>query len=143
MPYERLLQQKRIKAHTADPKEIKALLDLANRDLVVAEKTLGLDADWAYTIAYNAILQASRALMFSKGFRPRRSAGHIAVIQFIRESLGPKHAEHVNLFDQMRRKRHRVLCDETGLVGEKEAQHTLSFSKKFVKLLAELCTGKV
>ncbi|MFV2044289.1 MAG: HEPN domain-containing protein [Anaerolineales bacterium] len=143
MPYERLLQQKRIKAHEADPQEIKALLDLANRDLDVARKTLGVDSDWAYTIAYNAILQASRALMFSNGFRPRGSAGHITVVQFMRESLGKKHVEQVNLLDQMRRKRHRVLYDETGLVGDKEAEQSLAFAKSFVKLLTELCTGKV
>jgi uncharacterized protein (UPF0332 family) len=142
MPYERLLQQKKIKAHKADPKEIKALLDLANRDLDVAEKTLSLDSDWAYTIAYNAILQASRALMFNKGFRPRGSAGHVTVVEFTRETLGKEHAEGVNLFDQMRRKRHRVLYDSTGLVGDKEAEQSLHFAKNFVELLSKLSTVK-
>lgn len=142
MPYERLVKQNRIKPHEAEPEEIQSLLKLADRDLNVAEKTLNLDPDWAYTITYNAILQASRALVFSKGFRPRGPAAHVTVVEFIREALGQEHAGQVNLFDQMRRKRHRVLYDLSGLVGEKEAEQSLNFAKKFVELLSKLSTAK-
>jgi uncharacterized protein (UPF0332 family) len=136
-----MLQQNRIKAHEADLEEIQALLKLAARDLKVAEETLTVDPDWTYTITYNAILQASRALMFSEGFRPRGSAAHVTVVEFVREALGQEHAGQVNLFDQMRRKRHRVLYDLSGLVGETEAEQSLNFAKKFVELLSKRITS--
>ncbi len=73
MPYEELQQQGRIKAYAARPAEIKRLLQVAGRDLGTAERNLAGDPDWAYTIAYNAILQAARALILAKGYRPRGS----------------------------------------------------------------------
>ena len=138
MPYERLLQQGCIRSHAVNPKEIKALLDLADRDLSVAGSTLEVDPDWAYTIDYNAVFHASRALMFSHGFRPRGSEGHVTVVRFVREALGREHINKVNLFDQMRRKRHRMLYEMAGLVGSQEAKNSLAFAKEFIDLIRRL-----
>lgn len=138
MPYDKLIQQGRIRPHTANPKEIRALLNLAKRDLSVAGSTLEVDPDWAYTIAYNAVLQASRALMFSQGFRPRGSEGHATVVRFVREALGREYVSKVNLFDQMRRKRHRMLYEMAGLVGRQEAKNSLAFAKEFIDLIRRL-----
>jgi len=40
-------------------------------ELNVARSVLNENCDWAFSIAYNAMLQAVRALMFSKGYRPK------------------------------------------------------------------------
>jgi hypothetical protein len=69
MAYERLLKTGRIQPYQARPSEINQLLQVANRDLVTAKKNLEDATDWAYTIAYNSVLQASRALMLHEGFR--------------------------------------------------------------------------
>jgi uncharacterized protein (UPF0332 family) len=71
MPYERLLKERRIQPYTAKPVEVRQLLDVANRDIATAKKNLEDATDWAYNIAYNAVLQASRALMLHEGYRPR------------------------------------------------------------------------
>jgi len=68
MPYDKLLQQRRIRPYQARPQEVAQLLQLAARDLATAEKLLGEDVDWAFNIVYNAILQAMRALMLHEGF---------------------------------------------------------------------------
>jgi uncharacterized protein (UPF0332 family) len=133
MPYEQLVQQGRIKPYKARPEEIQKLLKLAARDLATAERNLADDHDWAYTIAYNAILQAARALMFAKGFRPRGAESHATVVQFIEEALGKPYASQVALFDQMRRKRHRVIYEMAGLVSKQEAEQGVQFAKKFVE----------
>jgi uncharacterized protein (UPF0332 family) len=133
MPYEQLVQQGRIKPYKARPEEIQKLLKLAARDLATAERNLADDHDWAYTIAYNAILQAARALMFAKGFRPRGAESHATVVQFIEEALGKSYASQVALFDQMRRKRHRVIYEMAGLVSKQEAEQGVQFAKKFVE----------
>ena len=88
MPYERLLKSNRIKPHRANQNEIKQLLQLATRDLNTAKRNLDEAPDWAYSIAYNSILQAGRALMFFEGYRPRGSEQHATVVEFVEERLG-------------------------------------------------------
>jgi len=46
----------------------------------------------------------------------------------------------VALFDQMRRKRHRIVYETARLVGEKEAQEALDLAREYVHLLSELAT---
>jgi hypothetical protein len=48
MPYERLLQQGRIRRYQAKPQEVKRLLQVAARDLATADKLLPEDVDWAF-----------------------------------------------------------------------------------------------
>jgi hypothetical protein len=38
----------------------------------------------------------------------------------------------INLYDQMRRKRHRVIYEVAGLVSKSEAQQDVAFTKDFV-----------
>ena len=133
MPYAQLVQQGRIKPYPARPEEIRRLLKVAARDLAAAERNLPDDHDWAYTIAYNAILQAARALVLAHGFRPRGAESHATVVQFVEETLGKKYADQIALFDQMRRKRHRVIYEMAGLVSKQEAEQGVTFAKKFVE----------
>jgi uncharacterized protein (UPF0332 family) len=109
------------------------LLQVAARDLTAAKRNLPDDHDWAYTIAYNAVLQAARALVLAHGFRPRGGEQHATVVQFVEEALGKKYASQVALFDQMRRKRHRVIYEMAGLVSKQEAEQGIRFAKKFVE----------
>jgi uncharacterized protein (UPF0332 family) len=133
MPYEQLIQQGRIKPYKARPEEIRKLLQVAARDLATAERNLVDDHDWAYTIGYNAILQAARALMLAKGYRPRGAESHATVVQFIEEALGKAYGTQIALFDQMRRKRHRVIYEMAGLVSKQEADQGVAFAKEFVE----------
>lgn len=75
MNYEKLVSKGLIKPFKAEPSQIKSRFDLATRDLKTAKQMLGQSRDWAYNIAYNAILQASRALMFAEGYRPTSGEG--------------------------------------------------------------------
>ena len=62
---EDLQRQGLIKTVPVDKKKIQDARDLALRDIATARSILANNQDWAYTIAYNAVLQAGRALMFS------------------------------------------------------------------------------
>lgn len=142
MPYDRLLKSNRIKLHHASQNEIKQLLQLAKRDLSTAKRNLEEAPDWAYSIAYNSILQAGRALMFFDGYRPRGGEQHATVVEFVDERLGNAYAAEVRLFDQMRRKRHRVIYEVTGLVSKKEAEQAITFVSEFVEKITELITAQ-
>jgi uncharacterized protein (UPF0332 family) len=117
---------------------------LAARDLDVSEGLLGRDADWVYAISYNAMLQAGRALMFSRGYRPASEAQHVAVVQFAAAVLSPEDEDLAAAFDLMRRRRHRAVYDTAGSVSESEARRAIRWARQFVgrveRLLAEGAT---
>lgn len=138
MPYERLLRTGRIRAYAAQPSEIAALMQVAHRDEATAEKNLDEAPDWAFSIAYNSVLQAGRALMFHEGYRPRGPDQHATVVEFVDEKLGPAYGEQVRLFDQMRRKRHRVIYEVAGLISRSEAQQAIDFARKFVEEISDM-----
>ena len=97
-------------------------LAIAHRDLGVARKLLSSSSDWAFTIAYNVILQAGRAMMFSKGYRPAGSNQHISVVRFCEEFLS---VEDARWFERMRRKRHQTVYETAGSVSEQEAENAV------------------
>jgi len=72
MAYEDLLNRGLIKPFAAEKAQSASRLALAKRDIKAAEAMLAIDRDWAFSMAYNAVLQATRALMFANGFRARQ-----------------------------------------------------------------------
>jgi len=67
MSSERLLKNRLIKKQTPDFKQIEHQLKRAMIDLRAAGSMFSIDLTWAFTIAYHAMIRASRALMYSKG----------------------------------------------------------------------------
>jgi len=132
MSYEALLTEGSIRKQTPDPGSIHDLLAGAERDVSVAAQTLDVDADWAFNIAYNAILRASRAYMFKQGYRPRGPEGHITVVRFLKEALGEALSGEVATFDQMRRKRNIAVYEASGRIGRQEAEQAVSFARNFL-----------
>jgi uncharacterized protein (UPF0332 family) len=78
--------------------------------------------------------------MLAEGYRPRGGEQHATIVEFIRENLGASFTNQVNMFDQMRRKRHRVIYEVAGLVSKHEAEQTVEFAKGFVAQLSEIIT---
>ena len=142
MTFHSLEQRRRIQPYRATPQEIANRLKLAKRDLAAARKTLHADHDWAFSMAYNAVLQAARALVLAKGYRLRGAEQHGTAVEFCRLSLGKQAEADIDRFDQMRRKRHRVIYDEAGLVSQREAEETISFAEQLVERLRELITNQ-
>jgi len=96
--YEKLFNSGLIKPFRASQSQIRSRIDLAKRDITVARKTMAHDRDWAFSIAYNAILQATRALMFAEGFRPATGEGqHKAAVQFAEITLGDKFQNEIHI----------------------------------------------
>ncbi len=142
MSFDRLIKANRIKVFQSNSKDINQLLQLAKRDYKTALKNLEDSPDWAYSIAYNSILQASRALMFHDGYRPRGGEQHATVVEFIEERLGNEYSDQVRLFDQMRRKRHKIIYEVAGLISKKEAEQAVAFAQSFVEEMTEIITGQ-
>jgi len=88
MSYERLLKDNLIKRQRPDSKQIESQLLRARKDLRTAESVLTVDVTWAFTIAYHAMIRASRALMYSKGFLPTAQRSHKTIVEFAELVLG-------------------------------------------------------
>lgn len=101
-----------------------------------AGKLLATDPEGAFTMAYEAMLKASLALMFSCGFRPRVKLGHHkTLINFSSYVLGENFLKMAATYDKMRDKRNKVIYD-TSMVSETEAKHAVDFSKRYLKAVA-------
>lgn len=112
-----------------DRRRVDEAVALADRDLVVAGKVLELDPDWAYAIAYNAMLQAARALLFADGYRPAGKNQHVTVVRFVAVRIGPDAAAGL---DRLRRKRHITVYDTAGTIGASEAAAAVRRADAFV-----------
>jgi uncharacterized protein (UPF0332 family) len=67
-----LLSKGLVEKFQSDPAQIKNEMDIAKNDLESAKKMLTIQEwRWAHNAAYNAMLQAGRALMISKGYDQR------------------------------------------------------------------------
>lgn len=131
-----LLKKGDVKQFKPSPSEVKALLELAERDLKRAEKDLSdKDLDWSLAVSYNAVLQAARAWMFFKGYRPAYGESHLAVIQFAIATLEESFGKEVRVLDNLRKKRHAAVYEKAGEVTEFEAKYALKTAKKFVEFI--------
>jgi len=134
MTYDELLNKGLLKRAKVSPSQVRERLGLAKRDIKASKNMMASDRDWAFSMAYNAILQATRALMFAKGYRPAGGEGqHKVAVMFAEMSLGEKLQDDIYIFDKMRSKRHRVIYDVSGLVSRREAQQAFQFAVKFVE----------
>ena len=138
MNYSDLENDRRIKRGKFSKKQIEETMNLAKRDIETAKKIVGDNQDWGFSIAYNAMLQASRALMFYKGYRPIGERQHAAVIEFVEIALDKKFAPFIEFMDRMRRKRHRAVYDIGGLISTKEALEAIENATWFVQNVVDI-----
>ncbi len=80
--------------------------------------------------------------MLHEGLRPRGPDQHWTIIEFCQSAFGPEHRQQIALFDQMRRKRHRLVYETVGLVSRQEAEQALAFAKAFVEEIRLRITGQ-
>jgi uncharacterized protein (UPF0332 family) len=110
-------------------------MSIARRDLALAESIISESLDWAYSIVYNAVLQACRAYMFHRGYRPASAESHKATLAFMQVALAGPMQKAISYFDRVRKKRHRTIYDEVGLVSEKEARQLILKAKEFISFV--------
>jgi hypothetical protein len=106
--------------HQSSREEIKNLLGLADRDLRECQAK-GLGADWSFTIAYNAALQAATAALAAAGYRATRDSHHYRVFQSLEYTIkaDPK---LIRSLDAFRKKRNTSSYEMGGTVSDKEAE---------------------
>jgi len=133
--YEDLLEASRIRRAKVSRGEIIRALERAERDLKTARMIMAEDWDWGFAVTYNAVLQASRAYMFSKGYRPASAQGHKNTFAFMIQAMGKDYEDLMTYFDRMRNKRNQAIYDIAGLITESETRDLFKKAMDFVALI--------
>lgn len=134
MAYEELRERGLVEEVRPNFAVVSTLLERARKDLATASATVGVDREWAYLIAYQAMARAARALVMAEGLRPRGRDPQRTVVQLAGMILGEEERSLVNGFDRMRRKS-QVLLEEPGTPASRyEAEGALREAQRFLRL---------
>jgi hypothetical protein len=112
MTLENLLRIGQLREHPVESKEIRKLLEAAERNLKDSGFT-EISPETRFDAAYKAIMQAALAALMANGYRPSTSKpGHqMTTLQTLTTTIGLS-GERMNVLDVLRRKRN--LADYTG-----------------------------
>jgi uncharacterized protein (UPF0332 family) len=135
MTFDDLLADRSIEPADVGADEIAELVRVARRDVATATVLLGTDLDWAFAVAYNAMLQSSVAYMAARGYRPRSHGKHFNVFRFMAEAR-PDEAELMMRLQRIRKKRHATVYEHVGIIGEAEARDALELATRYVAMVA-------
>lgn len=121
---------------SSDRTQVLSHIERARRDLLTSEANLSIDEEWAYTIAYYAMLRAGRALLLAHGYRAKGKDQHKTVVDFSTAVLGPEFSRLATRFNQMRMKRHAFIYEAMKPVSRTEAEKSLKSAGEFVSEIA-------
>lgn len=135
-----LLSNGLVEKFQSDQEQIKKEMDIAKNDISSAKNMLTIQEwGWAHNAAYNAMLQAGRALMFSKGYRPKSSEHHVAVVSFIEAVYSAKFSSEVlQSFGKARLRRSESMYDRAGSISEKQGRNLVEKAEILVNKAREI-----
>ncbi len=133
-----LLKKREIQKVEPDRKTSEKLLRVSLDFITAAEDNVKMNhGDVALSLAYNAMLNAGRALMAAKGYRAYSETHHKSIVSFCSAVLPPESSQLVALFNRYRIRRHDIVYGEIegGSVGESEAKGAIERSKELLDLI--------
>lgn len=123
-------------------RQIANLQDRALKDLKTAEAILETDREWAYTIAYQAMMRAAKALILSEGYRPKGREQQRTVVQLSGEILGKGFRTLTIKFDRIRRKGQWFFEDPEKPISKYEVEEAIKDAKEFIQKVIELARDR-
>ena len=138
MAYEDLIKRRIIEPCTVSKGELAEHLRVAKHDASVAQDITSIDLDWAFTVAYNGILQTALSYMYFQGYRPRGEGKHLNTFRFLKVALPESYENEINRLQKLRRKRNMAVYQKRGTVTEREAMDIIKFAEKFFEEILNL-----
>lgn len=135
MPFEDYLKKRLLKTQRVNFKQIEKQIIQAKKDLKTSESLLSQDPEWAGTIAYQAMLRAGRALLFSKGYLPSDGAQHRTVVELTEKILGKEYSLLVQKFERLRRSRNVFFYDAEPFGTKTEAENSLKAATQLIQTI--------
>lgn len=132
------IEKKLIKPEKIGFDQIEKMVKRAEKDLKVSEKLLSIDEGHAYETAYTAMLQAGRAFVFVKGFRPSTNFQHKTVVSFTAYFLGDRYKALTEKFDYMRKNRNNFIYEPWKVnISMTDAKGALKSASEFIDIIKE------
>lgn len=125
-----------------DSSQVRSVLEKSQRSIKSARLLIDDDRESSYQLAYEAMLLAGRALVFSFGFRPRAAGSHKIVIDFSKKILGKEIATLVFKFNKMRKVRHYLIYGLGLSISEVDSRNAISSADKFLKEVENFINDK-
>ena len=110
--------------------EIQGLLRIAERDLAQAQVP-GLFPDGRFAFAYNAALQLATAYLRLHHIRVRATRHHLRTFQELETLLPCEQRQFALDFEHARRRRHKLMYDQAGVVSQAEAKALIATVQEF------------
>jgi uncharacterized protein (UPF0332 family) len=123
-------------------KQIEAQIHRAVKDLATYKLVVGNDPEWAATIAYQAMLRAGRALIFSFGYLPADGQQHKTVVEITGLILGKEYETVVLHFEKFRRKRNLFFYESVDNTNIAEAKKSADTAQKLIEAIKIQIQGK-
>lgn len=142
MAYEELRERGLVEEVRPDFRQVSTLLVRASKDLSTARANVAIDKEWAYIIAYQAMLRAVKALVMAEGWRPRGRDQARTLVMLVGELLGEEGRSLVNGFDRMRRKGQDFMEEPQTPIPKYEVEGALKDAQALVERLVELAREK-
>lgn len=137
MGWKKLLKENKIQEKSVSEAEVNTVLAKARKTLRSAEHLIEEDEESAYQLAYEAMLIAGRALMFSRGVKPRSIGAHKITVEFCEAFLGEKYRLFIEKLDRARKKRHYLMCGIGQIISSTEAKSLIETAKAFLDIIKE------
>ena len=125
-----------------DSSQVQSVLEKSRRSIKSARLLIDDDRENSYQLAYEAMLLAGRALVFSFGFRPRAAGSHKIVVDFSKKVLGKEIATLVFKFNKMRKIRHYLIYGLGLSISEVDSRNAIASAAKFLKNVESFINDK-
>jgi len=143
MNYEELVKKGLFRKEKIGFNQIGKVLDKAIRNIKSAKILLkDSDEEGSFQLAYQAMLLAGRALVFSCGLRPRAVGSHKIVVDFAEKVLGKEYKILTYKFNKMRKKRHYLIYGIELTVSETEAENAIQTAQDFIEKIKGIIQRK-
>jgi uncharacterized protein (UPF0332 family) len=138
MIWKKLLEDESLQPKKISFQEVELVLSKSRESLKAAEFLFKKDiGEPAFKEAYDAMLLAGRAIIFSLGLKPKTIGSHTIVINFCELYFGSEFKVLIDKFKRMKTKRNYLIYGAGLAVSLTEAENSIKDAKKFLKLIEE------
>lgn len=138
MIWKTLLEKGDLQSKKISQKEVDGILSKAHKLLKAAEILTRENIDEsAFKEAYDAMILASRALIFSLGYKPRTVGSHTITIKFCELYFGSEIKTLIIKFKKMKEKRNYLIYGAGLMISKTEAQNSIKSARDFIKIVED------
>lgn len=131
----KLLKEGKIKKQDASTDYLNGLLEAAQRNFLAAKYNLKNNfPEIAFKAAYDGMLQISRSILLSNGFRPDDGEQHKTTFLVAGMLIGQDIEDLIGRIDRYRIKRNQAVYQPRGLLSASEAEGIIITAEEYWKV---------